>query len=121
MLQRMLLAAVLGVVLAAGPALPQTTIPDSPAGRTLKAWFAAFNSGDRAQMDAYCKTYDPKQTADGMMGFRNMTGGFEIVQILKAERLHVEFLVKERNSETRAVGTLDVKDGDPAVVVQAGL
>jgi hypothetical protein len=30
------------------------------------------------------------------------------VQILKAERLHLEFLVKERNTETRAVGTLDV-------------
>lgn len=72
-------------------------------------------------MEAYCAKYDPKQTADGMMGFRNMTGGFEVVQILKAERLHLEYLVKDRNSETRAVGTLDVRDGDPAVVVQAGL
>jgi retinol-binding protein 3 len=102
-------------------AWPQATIPDGPAGRTLKAWLTAFNSGDRGQMEAYCRTYDPKQAADGMMAFRNMTGGFEIVQILKAERLHLEFLVKERNSETRAVGTLDVKDGDPAVVMQAGL
>jgi hypothetical protein len=100
---------------------PQVAIPDGPAGATLKAWLQAFNSGDRAQMEAYCAKYDPKQTADGMMGFRNMTGGFEVVQILKAERLHLEYLVKDRNSETRAVGTLDVKDGDPAVVVQAGL
>jgi retinol-binding protein 3 len=101
--------------------LPQVAIPDGPAGKTLEAWLQAFNSGDRAQIEAYCKTYDPKQTTDGMMGFRNMTGGFEVVEILKAERLHLEYLVKERNSETRAVGTLDVKDGDPAVVVQAGL
>jgi hypothetical protein len=101
--------------------LAQVAIPDGPAGRTLKAWLAAFNSGERAQMEAYCKTYDAKQTADGMMGFRNMTGGFELVQIVKGERLHVEFLVKERNSDTRAFGTLDVKDGDPAEVIQAGL
>ncbi|HXT75880.1 MAG TPA: S41 family peptidase [Candidatus Eisenbacteria bacterium] len=113
--------ATLFLMVAPRPLLPQVAIPDGPAGATLRAWLQAFNSGDRAQMEAYCAKYDPKQTADGMMGFRNMTGGFEVVQILKAERLHLEYLVKDRNSETRAVGTLDVRDGDPAVVVQAGL
>jgi retinol-binding protein 3 len=113
--------ATLFLMVAPRPLLPQVAIPDGPAGATLKAWLQAFNSGDRAQMEAYCAKYDPKQTADGMMGFRNMTWGFEVVQILKAERLHLEYLVKDRNSETRAVGTLDVKDGNPAVVVQAGL
>ena len=123
MLHRMVLMAMatLFLMVAPRPLLPQVPIPDRPAGATLKAWLQAFNSGDRAQMEAYCAKYDPKQTADGMMGFRNMTGGFEVVQILKAERLHLEYLVKDRNSETRAVGTLDVKDGNPAVVVQAGL
>jgi len=123
MLHRMVLMAMatLFLMVAPRPLLPQVPIPDGPAGATLKAWLQAFNSGDRAQMEAYCAKYDPKQTADGMMGFRNMTGGFEVVQILKAERLHLEYLVKDRNSETRAVGTLDVKDGNPAVVVQAGL
>jgi retinol-binding protein 3 len=123
MLHRIVLIAMaaLFLIFAPDPVLPQVSIPDGPAGTTLKAWLQAFNSGDRTQMEAYCVKYDPQQTADGMMGFRNMTGGFEVVQILKAERLHLEYLVKERNSETRAVGTLDVKDGDPAVVVQAGL
>jgi hypothetical protein len=109
------------LVVAVGLTSAQVAIPDSPAGRTLKAWLTAFNSGDRAQIEAYCKTYDPKQTADMLVGFRNMTGGFELVQILKAEPLHIEYVVKERNSETRAVGTFDVKDGDPALVIEAGL
>jgi hypothetical protein len=35
----------------------QPTIPDTPAGRTFKAWLEAFNSGDLALMDAYCRRY----------------------------------------------------------------
>jgi len=102
-------------------AWPQATIPDGPAGQTLKAWLEAFNSGDRAQMEAYCHKYDPNQTADGMMSFRNMTGGFELLQIVKKERLHLEFLVKERSGETKALGNLDVKDAEPAEVIHFGL
>jgi retinol-binding protein 3 len=121
MLNKMIAVVFMGLVLVCWTASAQVATPDGPAGKTLKAWLTAFNSGDKAQMEAYCKTYDPKQTADMMMGFQKMTGGFELVKILKAEPLHLEYVVKERNSKTRAVGTLDVKDGDPAVVVQAGL
>jgi hypothetical protein len=39
----------------------QSTIPETPAGRILRAWLDAFNSGDRAAIEAYIKTYDPKQ------------------------------------------------------------
>jgi hypothetical protein len=118
---RRILVVILGLVITSGAVVGQVAIPDGPAGKTLKAWLTAFNSGDKAQMEAYCKTYDPKETADMMMAFQKMTGGFELVKILKAEPLHIEYLVKERNGETRAVRTLDVKEGDPAVVVQAGL
>jgi len=105
------------LILGLTAAWPQATIPEGPAGQTLKTWLEAFNSGDRAQVEAYCHKYDPNQTADGMMSFRNMTGGFELLQILKSERLHLEFLVKERNSETKALGNLDVKDAEPAEVI----
>ena len=109
------------LILGLTAAWPQTTIPDGPAGQTLKAWLEAFNNGDRAQMEVYCHKYDPNQTADGMMSFRNMTGGFELLQIVKKERLHLEFLVKERNGETKALGNLDVKDAEPAEVIHFGL
>jgi hypothetical protein len=100
---------------------PQASIPDGPAGHTLAAWLEAFNSGDRARMEVYCRKYDPNNSADGMMSFRNMTGGFELLQVLKSERLRLEFLVKERNSDTKAIGTLDVKDAEPAEVIRFGL
>src|SRR5215475_2311254 len=120
MFRRMILVA-LGLVLASSVALGQVTIPDSPAGKTLQAWLTAFNSGDKAQIEAYCKTYQSKLPPEMLMNFRSMTGGFELLQIVKAERLHIEFLVKERNSDTRAIGTFDVKDADPPVELEAGL
>ena len=86
--------------------------PDTPAGRTLEAWLRAFNSGDRATLDAYLHKYDPSKSVDNEMRFRDMTGGFLLLKVLKSEPLHLEFLVKERNSETQAIGKLDVKEGD---------
>jgi retinol-binding protein 3 len=118
----MFLRICLVLLLCLSPAWPQiATIPGTPAGQTLKAWFEAFNSGDRAKMDAYCHKYDPENNADGMMSFHDMTGGFELLQIIKSDRLHIEFLVKERNSDTKALGSLDVKDADPAAVDHFGL
>jgi retinol-binding protein 3 len=117
----MLLRAFLVFILAAATAWPQTTIPEGPAGQVFKEWLEAFNGGDRARMEAYSHARDPNQSADDMMSFRNMTGGFELLQILKSDRLHLKFLVKEHNSETKALGTLEVKDTEPAQVVQFNL
>src|SRR6266849_7496050 len=92
-----------------------------PGGRTFKAWLEAFNSGDRAQLDAYLHKYDPSKSLDNEMQFRGMTGGFDLLQIVKSEPLHLEFLVKENRGDTQAIGKLDVKAGDPAQVADFGL
>src|SRR5208282_834330 len=102
-------------------AVSQTVIPSTAAGKTLKAWLEAFNSGDRTLMDAYYKKYDPSKSVDDEKRFREMTGGFDLLQILKSEPLHVEFLVKEKRSDTQAIGKMDVKDGEPALVADFGL
>ena len=102
-------------------AAAQPAIPDTPAGRTFKAWLEAFNSGDRAQLDAYFHKYDPGKPVDNEMQFRGMTGGFDLLQIVKSEPLRLEFLVKERRSETTGIGKLEVKEGDPAQVASFGL
>jgi hypothetical protein len=104
------------LVLALVSAGVPVVIPDTPAGHTLREWLEAFNSGDRDRMDAYYRKYEPDMSAESQMSFRNMTGGFELLRIEGSERLHIEFLVKERNSDTKALGALDVKDADPAVV-----
>jgi retinol-binding protein 3 len=99
----------------------QTAIPETPAGHTFKAWLDAFNSGDRATEEQYLKTYDPSKSLDDEMRFRNMTGGFVLTEILKSEPQRLEFMVKERNSETVAIGKMEVKTGEPAPVANFSL
>src|SRR3981189_2243602 len=88
------------VWLAAGYGMAQTSVPDTPAGHALQAWLDAFHSGDRAKGETYVKTGGQKQTVDGMMSFRNQTGGFELIAIDSSEPLHVRFRVKEKGGAT---------------------
>ncbi len=116
--------AVLGVCLVLLPPLrtaAEDAIPTTPAGRTLAAWLEAFNSGDKAQLDAYYKTYQPTGTADSMMGFRDATGGFDLLSIDRSEPLRIEFTVKERASQTHGVGKIEVTNADPPQVTSSVL
>src|SRR5947209_13318149 len=102
-------------------ATPQgVTIPDTPAGHTLKAWLDAFNSGDRATEEKYLKTYDPDRSLDDEMRFRGMTGGFLLTQILRSDPERIEFMVRERNGDTVAICKMQVKPGEPAKVASFG-
>ena len=103
-------------------AQPQgVNMPDTPAGHTLKAWLDAFNGGDRATEEKYLKTYDPERSLDNEMSFRSMTGGFILTHILKSEPQRIEFMVKEHNSETIAIGKMEVNSGEPAKVASFNL
>jgi hypothetical protein len=104
-----------------GSGLAQTTIPDTPAGHTLEAWLDAFNSGDRVKIEAYVKTINHSESVDGMIGFRNQTGGFELLSIESSEPLHIRFRVKEKGGATIALGNFLVKDGQPPTVTTFGL
>jgi hypothetical protein len=108
-------------IICVGCAWPEAApIPDTPAGHTLAAWLDAFNSGDRARIQTYLVKYEPAKGVDGVMAFREQTGGFELLAIDKSERLHIEFRVKEKTG-TVAVGKIDVSDADPALVANFGL
>ncbi|HTB95503.1 MAG TPA: S41 family peptidase [Terracidiphilus sp.] len=99
----------------------QVSPPDTPAGHTLQAWLDAFNSGDRAKLEAYVKTTDPSQSVDGLMGFRSQTGGFDLLSIEDSQPLQIRFRVKEKSSETTAIGTILLKQAQPPVVDSFGL
>jgi|CZKL01.1.fsa_nt_gi hypothetical protein len=108
-------------LLAVSCAMAQTSIPGTPAGRTLQSWLDAFNSGDRAKMQVYVNTMDHTQSVDDLMSFRNSTGGFDLLAIESSEPLQIRFRVKERGSNTTALGNLVVKDGQPPTVDTFGL
>lgn len=101
--------------------LAQTPVPDTPAGQTLRVWMDAFNSGDRAKIETYVRTVDPSQSVDGMISFRNQTGGFELLSVESSEPLHIRFRVKEKGGSTTALGNLLVKDSQPPTVETFGL
>jgi retinol-binding protein 3 len=105
----------------AGCGLAQVTVPDTPAGHTLRAWLDAFNSNDRASIETYVKTVDQSQSVDGMISFRAQTGGFDLLSIESSEPLHIRFRVTEKGGPTVALGNLLVKDGQPPTVGTFGL
>ena len=98
------------------PTPPQpivTAIPKTPAGDALRAWLDAFNSGDTALLGAYQRRFEPELTVSDEVGFREQTGGFELLTIERSEPRHLEFTVRERNSPMTAFGVLDVSSGEP--------
>jgi retinol-binding protein 3 len=96
-------------------------IPDTPAGRALASWLRAFNSGDMAQFDAFIKQYYPSETAGGMMGFHNQTGGFDLLSVDISEPLVVKFHLREKNSFTIALGSLSIRNASTGQVENIGL
>jgi retinol-binding protein 3 len=99
-----------------GHGFGQATIPDTPAGKILHAWLDAFNSGDRAKIDAYVRTFDPKTSVDSLLAVRNESGGFDLLRIESSEPKLIKFRVKEKASSTVAIGSLQVNDGQPPTV-----
>lgn len=98
------------------PAPPAVAIPDTPAGHVLQAWLEAFNSGDRAGIEAYVTKYKDVIPADQMIVFRQETGGFDLLAARSHERLRITFRVREKASPTVAVGMLRVTDTDPPTI-----
>ena len=109
------------IVFGIGLGISAVPIPNTPAVKTLQAWLEAFNSGDRAKMVAYVKTFDHQQNVDNMVSFRSVTGGFDLLAIESSNPLHIRFRLKERDSEAQALGDITVKDGQPPTVESFGL
>jgi hypothetical protein len=121
MIPRMLYRVGMLLLLCTGLMLAQTSVPTTPAGRTLQTWLDVFNSGDRAKAEQYVKTVDPHESVDGLVSFHEETGGFVLLGIESSEPLHIRFRVREKNSSTTALGNLVVKDGNPPTVETFGL
>jgi hypothetical protein len=102
---------------AATPTQPVViAIPKTPAGDALREWLGAFNSGDTARLDAYRRRFEPDMTVGDELGFREQTGGFDLLTIERSEPRHLEFTVRERSSPTTAYGVLDVSSAEPVRV-----
>ncbi len=107
------LCAVVLTVLTPLCARAQVTVPETPAGRTFKAFLDAFNSGNHDRIAAYVKEYDPENNADGLTSFSNETGGFTLVSIVQSKPDRLAFMVRGRGDNLDAYGVLQLSSTTP--------
>lgn len=113
-------------LLAQAPAVPTGEAPPAPASsaaaeaatdparQALDAWLAAFDSGERAPLEAYRDRWDADMDVDGMLAFRGETGGFRLVRHEASEPGTARALLQERESDTVARMEMVVTPGKPA-------
>jgi hypothetical protein len=90
----------------------QASIPDTPAGRALRAWLDAYNSGDSARAATFFRTYAVEDALRGAFAFRKMTGGLDVLSIPASEPRHIEFMTRFRTAPMVGYGAVDVAPDD---------
>ena len=95
--------------------------PDTPAGRTLRAFLDAFNSGEHDRIAAYVKEYDPENSADELTSFSSQTGGFTLASIVQSTPDKLSFLVHGRGDSVDAYGILQLASTTPPRVKRIGI
>lgn len=106
---RQLAMALLEVVLfGAGivPGFAQPTIPAGPAGEALQSYLKAFNSGDRAALEAFVQRYRPPDTVEGILSFRRLTGGFTLLSIEQSAADAIKVRVRGNGDNLEAYGRI---------------
>ena len=90
-------------------------IPKTPSGEQFSTWLLAFNSGDKAELEKFRSHFDKPEEhkVEGMLGFRQQTGGFDVRKIEESSPTKLTGLVQERDSDQFARFTLEVEAAAP--------
>lgn len=99
-------------------------IPKTPAGEEFSTWLEAFNSGERPQIEESQKRFKnppPGQNAEGELGFRRMTGGFDLRRIEQSTPTRISGLVQERSSDQFARFMMEVEPNPPHLITNWSL
>jgi D-alanyl-D-alanine carboxypeptidase len=92
---------IVSVLLLATTIPGQTVIPDTPAGRVLIAWLAAFNSGDAARIREFDATYREKpEPLERTLNLRELTGGLTVAQIERNENNSIVALATQAEADS---------------------
>ena len=90
-------------------------IPKTPPGEQFSAWLSAFNGGDKAELEKFRGHFDKPQDhkVEGMLGFRQQTGGFDLRKIEDSTGTQLTALVQERDSDQFARLKIEVEAAAP--------
>ncbi|MFC4307901.1 serine hydrolase domain-containing protein [Steroidobacter flavus] len=89
----------LALLLICLPAFAQPEIPKTPAGQAFADWLTSFNSADPKQMAAFNQKYARKGDVDGLLQFREYTGGLELLQLERSAPDNLLALAREVESQ----------------------
>ena len=104
---------------AQSPASP--SLPNTPAGTVVKAWYDAYGSGDTLRILDYYRRYQPERIAQNTVSFRTQAGGFDILSIERTEPRHMEFVTRERKTPQTYYAALDLSPTDPPQITSSYL
>ena len=87
-------------------ALGQANLPETPAGKLMKAWLDSFNAGNQAAHAKFLSEHQsptdrnndpPEKAAERQMRFRAMVGGgFDLYKIEESNPNEIKVLAKEK-------------------------
>ena len=98
-------------------------MPNTPAVNQAKAWLEVFNAGDPEKHKEFLRKNAPTRVerADREMGFREMTGGFDVKKVEESTPTKIVALVQERASDQLARFTLEVGAAPQHQITRLGL
>ena len=94
-------------------AFGEPVIPETQVGKIFSDWLTAFNAADQDKLLAFRQTYNPWWTLDQALGFRQQTGGFELVDIGKNQPLSLVVVVKDKNAQKTFKLSLSLNSAEP--------
>jgi hypothetical protein len=118
--QLLFAALIFGLAGLARAEVPAPRIPETPAGHALSAWLDAFNSGERASMESFIKTYAWGSSVDGTMEWVAETRGYNLLQIYASDPSTVFFRVRPRTIGAEELGRVSVSAAVPVAVTELG-
>ncbi len=90
-------------------------IPKTAPGEQFSAWLTAFNSGDKTELEKFRSHFDKPEDhkVEGMLGFRQQTGGFDLRKIEDSSSTQLTALIQERDSDQFARLKIEVETAAP--------
>ena len=113
----------LGLLFVVPTCKAQTELPNTPAGNQARGWLDSFNAGDAEKHKEFLRKNAPSrlERADREMGFREMTGGFDLKKVEESAPTKIVALVQERASDQFARLTIEVDAAEPHQITRFAL
>ena len=100
---------------------PTPSIPNTPAGAVVKAWYDAYGSSDTARVTDFYRRYQPERVARNTVAYRTELGGFDILSIERAEQRRMEFVTRARKTPETFYAIVDVSAAEPPQITSSYL